>query len=138
MAKKAKTSPRRRLTNKDLGGRPPTDPATHRSGRLVLRVHPDLMATLALRADELRMTRSRFVEDILIGVLGLDPRNPRFDKFGRIDPQAATMAQRQLNNPIAYLNQIAAFGGLRAAGIYPQMRPDLPPGYTPPQDENEK
>jgi hypothetical protein len=137
MAKKAKTSAKRRLTNRDLGGRPPTDPATHRSGRLVLRVHPDFMATLTLRADEQRMTRSRFVEEILMGVLALDPRNPRFDKFGRIDPKAATAQQRQLNNPISYLNQIAAFSGLNAS-VFPQLRPQLPPGWTPPQDENEK
>jgi hypothetical protein len=131
MVKKA--TPKKKI-EKNVGGRPPADPETLRSERLVLRVHPDLMATLTERADEQRMTRSRFVEEILLGVLALDPRNPRFDKHGRINPQAKTAAQRQLTNPIAYLNQIAAYSGLNAS-IFPQVPQRMPPGWTPDDDD---
>lgn len=119
VAKKLTPSRKSRGTEKDLGGRPPRDADTLRTERLVLRVHPDFLATLSERAEELRMTRSRYVEELLRGVLALDPRNPRFDRNGKIDPAAPTAAQLQMRNPIHYLNLMAASGGLQA-NFFPQ------------------
>lgn len=116
---------------KDGAGRPARDGETLRSDRLVMRVHPDFMAVLSQRAEEQRMSRSRFIEEVLRVYLSLDPRNPRFDVHGKIDPNAPTAAQRQLSNPLHLLQQIAAGSALQS-GFYPQPGGFvLPRGYEP-------
>lgn len=136
--RKLKPSRKSRGTEKDLGGRPPRDADTLRTERLVLRVHPDFLDVLTERAEEQRMTRSRYVEELLRGILALDPRNPRFDRNGKIDPNAPTAAQLQLRNPLHYLQMAAAAGGMQA-GFFPQPGQFVhPPGYEPPPpDEND-
>jgi hypothetical protein len=47
-------------------GRPYGDPDDLRSERLTLRIHPDLMSVLVQRAREAGLTRSLYVERILI------------------------------------------------------------------------
>ena len=120
---------------KDIGGRPSRAPETLRSERLVMRIHPDFLKTLNDRAEEQRMTRSRFVEEILRGYLALDPRNPKFDINGKIDPRKPNAVQRQLQNPLHYLQLIAANSGLNAS-LFPQPGGFVQPsGYEPPEDD---
>jgi hypothetical protein len=120
---------------KDAGGRPARDEDSLRSDRLVMRVHPDFMKVLSERAAEQRLSRSRFIEEVLRGVLALDPRNPRFDVHGKIDPRAPTAAQRQMSNPLHYLQQIAANSSLQA-GLFPQPGGWVQPrGWEPTEDE---
>lgn len=55
-----------------------------RSARLILRAHPDLMKILTVRARAAGVSRSRYVERLLIAWLMADPRNPRIDAVGKI------------------------------------------------------
>ncbi|MGY3356276.1 hypothetical protein ACVWZK_002939 [Bradyrhizobium sp. GM0.4] len=62
--------------------------AEPRGGRLMVRIHPDLLELLSLRAAERGESRARFMERIIVGFLRADPRNPKMDPAGRIDPAA--------------------------------------------------
>jgi hypothetical protein len=59
-----KSTPRKAV--KDVGGRPRRDPDSLRTERLVLRIHPDLMAELTDLAQRERFTRSTLIEGALI------------------------------------------------------------------------
>jgi hypothetical protein len=54
-----------------------------RAERLVLRVHPDLQDMLTMLARERGISRSQYVERILLGWLSADPRNPKLDAIGK-------------------------------------------------------
>jgi hypothetical protein len=92
MVKKGSTFPRPPV-NKD--GRPrrkpgkPANPDDVRTERLSMRVHPDLAAILTARARERGITRSQYIEQLLVGWVKIDPRNPKIDAIGRIDVDAA-------------------------------------------------
>lgn len=67
-----------------------------KSNRLTLRMHPDIMDILSMRAAERGVSRSHLVEQILVGMMRADPRNPRMDAVGRIVPDAeAPLALRE-------------------------------------------
>ena len=137
MVKKAipKKAVKAAVPARDGAGRPARDGETLRSDRLVMRVHPDFMKVLSERAEEQRMSRSRFIEEVLRGFLALDPRNPRFDVHGKIDPRAPTAAQRQMSNPLHYLQSIAANSALQG-GLFPQPGGWVQPrGWEPPDDQ---
>jgi len=59
-----------------------------RSERLVLRIHPDLMEIIATRSREKGVSRSAYVESVVLGWANSDPRNPRVDGIGKFDPKA--------------------------------------------------
>lgn len=59
-------------------------PDDARSGRLILRAHPGLMQILTVRARVAGISRSRYIERLLIAWLNADPRNPRMDAVGKI------------------------------------------------------
>ena len=69
-----------------------------RSDRLMMRMHEDLVKLLDARSAESGESRSRYIEKLLIAFLRMDPRNPRMDPWGRIDPTAPapTMAHNQI------------------------------------------
>jgi hypothetical protein len=69
-------------TPKRKPGKPPR-PGEVRTEKLVMRVHPDLMALLTERAREKGETRSAYVEKLLVGWVRLDPRNRRVDMIGK-------------------------------------------------------
>jgi hypothetical protein len=69
-------------TPKRRPGKPPR-PGEVRTEKLVMRVHPDLMAVLTERAREKGETRSAYVEKLLVGWVRLDPRNRRVDMIGK-------------------------------------------------------
>ncbi|MGY0572802.1 hypothetical protein ACTGJ9_018405 [Bradyrhizobium sp. RDM12] len=66
------------------------DPADGKGNRLTLRMHPDIMELLSARAHEQGVSRSHLVEQILVGFMRLDPRNPKMDAVGRIIDGAET------------------------------------------------
>ncbi len=77
--------------SKGTGRRSPrktVDAGDTRGERLVLRVHSDLMEVLTERARERGITRSAYVEQLLIGWVRLDPRNRRLDMIGKYVPDA--------------------------------------------------
>lgn len=59
-----------------------------RHNRLTLRAHDDLMKLLSLRALEAGLSRSAYIERLLINWLRADPRNPRIDNMGKMSPSA--------------------------------------------------
>jgi hypothetical protein len=59
-----------------------------RTGRLMMRVHDDLLRLLDVRARERGESRSRYIEKLLLAFLEADPRNPPLDPVGRIDGDA--------------------------------------------------
>jgi hypothetical protein len=66
------------------------EPADGKGNRLTLRMHPDIMELLSARAYEQGVSRSHLVEQILVGFMRLDPRNPKMDAVGRIIDGAET------------------------------------------------
>jgi hypothetical protein len=63
-------------------GRRPGDPAAKRAYRYVMRMHPDLANALNQLADEAGLSRSLFVERVLISFVNQDPRID-LDHIGR-------------------------------------------------------
>lgn len=64
-------------------GRPPRDPSTLRTDRLVLRVHPHLMNHLENLAKKNGLTRSMLSERALISFVNLNAGFPALDSMGR-------------------------------------------------------
>ncbi len=62
------------------------DDGENRSERITLRAHDDLLKLLSLRADESGVSRSHYIERLLIRWLTADPRNPQLDAMGRVKP----------------------------------------------------
>lgn len=71
-------------SGKNPGGRPPRDPDTLRTERLVLRIHPDLMRCLTALANDSGLTRSMLVERALVSFVNLSAGNPIIDSMGRL------------------------------------------------------
>lgn len=84
MVKGAKSTQNRSVPTSRTG-RPPR-PDDVRSARLILRAHPDLMNVLTVRARAAGVSRSRYVERLLIAWLNADPRNPKLDAVGKMSP----------------------------------------------------
>ncbi len=77
------SSPRR------LGRKPgpqKREPDEMRSTRITLRAHDDLFDLLTVRADEAGVSRSNYIERLLIQWLRTDPRNPKLSNLGRFVP----------------------------------------------------
>jgi hypothetical protein len=87
MAKKLKTRSEKAAEWVPGRGQPPKGDSA-RSARLLMRVHPDLLPLVDVHARERGVTRSQFVEQMLIGFLRLDPRAPRLNAFGQLEPPA--------------------------------------------------
>jgi hypothetical protein len=78
---------------------PRFNPDTARSDRLFMRIHPDMMELFDLRAEEKGMTRSKYVESILVGFMKSDPRNPKISAVGHIDRTAPLPEAMREENP---------------------------------------
>jgi hypothetical protein len=117
-----KTAPRR--------GRQPQDPRTIRSERLVLRVHPDLMATLDQLARESIVSRSQLVERTLISFCNMDPRI-HLDLTGR-RTEPGTNQPNLLATPADFQRRWKGFAALRAAAL--GQPEDEFPDYPPPPE----
>jgi hypothetical protein len=79
---------------------PEPRPDLARSGRVALRCHPDIERILELRAREEGVSKSKYVERLLVGWLGADPRNPRMDQNGRFVPGAETPFDLRTKDPV--------------------------------------
>jgi hypothetical protein len=84
MAKKSLVPPPlpRPVRKKGVGG------AEAREDRIMMRMHPDLVRMIDIRSRERGESRSRFVERLVVAFLKADPRNPKLDAVGRVDPDA--------------------------------------------------
>jgi hypothetical protein len=85
------------------------DAGDTRTERLVLRVHPNLMEILTVAAREKGVTRSAYVEQLLIGWVRLDPRNRRVDMIGKFDPSAPAPNDVKLRSPLSYAERWQKF-----------------------------
>jgi hypothetical protein len=114
MVKEATTTRRPRPpVNKDgsLRAKPgkKAKPDDVRTDRLVLRVHPDLMELLTERARERGVTRSAYVEQLLVGWVRLDPRNRRVDLIGKYVGDAPDPVDYKRTSTFSYLNRAQRF-----------------------------
>lgn len=75
-------------------------PEKARGDRLTLRMHPDIMEILAARAAERGISRSHLVEQILVGFMRADPRNPKLDPVGRMVPGADSPGLLRERSPL--------------------------------------
>jgi hypothetical protein len=100
MVKKPSKPPARTPLPRNRPGPKPAAPEDARDFRLMMRLHPDLIDMLDIRANERGETRTRLVEKILVGFLRSDPRNPRMDAAGRI--QADAGAPLRATDPIKF------------------------------------
>jgi hypothetical protein len=88
----------------------PARPGEVRDARLIMRMHPDLLEILTERAREKGLTRSQYVEQILIGWVRLDPRNRRIDMIGKYVEDAPSPAQFQLRSSFRFAELWTKFG----------------------------
>lgn len=79
---------------------PEARPDLVRSGRVALRCHPDLERILELRSREAGVSKSKYVEKLLVGWLGADPRNPRIDSIGKFVPGAQDPYDQRTAEPL--------------------------------------
>ncbi|MBN9007554.1 MAG: hypothetical protein J0H40_19325 [Rhizobiales bacterium] len=130
MVKKATRKPR-----ENVGGRPRQDPATLRTERLVIRVHPDLMGELTRLAGDNGITRSLLVERSMIALVNQQAVEPILDHGGRRLVTEAPTAP-PLGTPDSF-NQLwsKVIGGAPAPAPRRGMPrpPERPPGWKPPQ-----
>lgn len=80
-----------------------------RSERLTMRMHPDLMHILDERAKERNVSRSAYIEQLLIGWVQADPRNPKVDGRGKLVENAPSPIEQMNNNSFAYAAKWAKF-----------------------------
>lgn len=80
---------------KKTAGRRPGPPEDVRTDRLVVRMHPDMFGVLTEKAKFYGVSRSQYVERILIGYLNMQADLTPLDGMGRFikDPVAAKVAQ---------------------------------------------
>jgi hypothetical protein len=121
------------------GGRKPGNPADVRSERIVLRAHPDLVDALTERGKVYGVSRSQFIERILITYLNLQQDQRPLDLTGRyVKTEAAARMMKQKPGDLwaAFGRRNLAMLGMRAeeaaerrrlAGEPPEERggPDL-------------
>lgn len=107
MANKPSTAGRRPSTAGRFG--PVAQPELVRSARMIMRMHPDLVDILDLRAAEKSMSRSKLIESVLLGYLQSDPRNPKLTTIGKIDDRAPTPLATREANPHRYAERWARF-----------------------------
>jgi hypothetical protein len=86
-------NPLPRLKPRKKPGPPKRDEADMRSNRLTLRVHDDLMHLLTMRSREAGLTRSAYIERLMLAWLRADPRNPKMDPMGKVVEHAPTPLQ---------------------------------------------
>jgi hypothetical protein len=100
-------------------GRPGGDPQDIRSERLVQKIHPDLMAVFIQRAREAGVTRSAYIERVLLHHARF-VEGAELDNIGRRIP---TMTLPRHPN-------------MRTMGQAPAMLPNGKPAIRYPSDEN--
>jgi hypothetical protein len=123
---------------KKTAGRRPGPPEDVRTERLVVRMHPDLVESLTERAKVYGVSRSTYVERILIGYLNMQEGQKPLDGIGRY---LKTAAAESLKSAGAPGDEWRLFGkrNLRLLGIQAERAAALryDEGLTPnPDDED--
>lgn len=90
--------------------------------RLTLRVHSDLIHILQKRADERNMSRSAYVEELLIAWVQADPRNPKIDSKGKRVENAPHPFELMNQNSMLFGAKWARFNQLYAL-LFDQSAP---------------
>jgi len=67
------------------------------------------MEVLTERARERGITRSAYVEQLLVGWVRLDPRNRRVDLIGKYDPDAPSPYEMRMRSPLAFAERWSKF-----------------------------
>lgn len=122
---------------------PKVDLAAVRSERVTMRMHPDLVAILDARATERGVSRSAYVEQVIVGWVQADPRNPKVDARGMYVEGAPSPWAYRLKQPVSFGNKFAQFSQAYAVIMgtpAPQKWVEeedayLPESYEPPADE---
>jgi hypothetical protein len=70
-----------------------------------LRVHPDLLDVLTKRSEERGITRSQYVEKLLIGWANIDPRNRRLELVGKVSPTAPSPWEIRRAKPLEFADR---------------------------------
>ncbi|WP_271602686.1 hypothetical protein [Bradyrhizobium sp. CCBAU 45384] len=91
--------------------------------RLTLRVHSDLIRILQKRADERNMSRSAYVEGLLIAWVQADPRNPKVDSKGKLVENAPSPLEQMNANSMKFGAKWADFNRLYAL-LFGQSAPE--------------
>jgi hypothetical protein len=111
---------------KNLGGRPRRDPATLRTERLVLRIHPDLMYCLTELAKENGLTRSMLVERAMVTFVNLSAGEPILDTMGR--RLHGPESENVLGTPASFQHVWSRVVGVPPANSNPQAPRWVRPG----------
>lgn len=90
--------------------------------RLTLRVHSDLIKILQKRADERNMSRSAYVEELLVAWVQSDPRNPKIDSKGKRVENAPHPFELMNQNSMLFGAKWARFNQLYAL-LFDQSAP---------------
>jgi hypothetical protein len=77
--------------------------------RLTMRMHTDLMHILNKRAKERNVSRSAYIEQLLIGWVQADPRNPKIDSRGKLVENAPTPLEMMNTKSFQYAEKWAKF-----------------------------
>ena len=99
------------------GGRKAGNPADVRSERIVMRVHPDLVDALTERGKVYGVSRSQFIERILISYLNLQADQRPLDftgRYVRTTAQAKLMKQKPGDAWAAFGKRNMELLGMRA------------------------
>ncbi|MEH2512234.1 hypothetical protein V1291_003588 [Nitrobacteraceae bacterium AZCC 1564] len=109
---KAKSGPRRGpMPNVDSDGPrrgkrgPEPRPGDAKTDRIIMRVHPDLLEVIDARAREKDLTRSKYLNQVLVGWSNADPRNPRLDAAGRRIETVLDPRQSQLSMSASFVER---------------------------------
>jgi hypothetical protein len=108
--------PRNPVTQQGKPRRPPGPPPKKiediRTERLVMRMHPDLLEQLSMLARERGVSRSAYIERVLLGWVNSDPRNPRLDGIGRRVEGVPTPHELFKGNPVRFGERWSKFSEL--------------------------
>jgi hypothetical protein len=103
---------------------PTADAAKMKDDRVVLRAHADLAQFVTTGASERGITKSQFVEKLLVGFNNLDPRQPRLNMNGRRSETSMGPIERMEKQPMEFEAQWKRFVELSG----------LLTGFTPPRE----
>ncbi|WP_284424124.1 hypothetical protein [Bradyrhizobium sp. SSBR45G] len=106
-------------------------------------MHPHLVYILDARAKEANLSRSAYLERVIIGWVQADPRNPRIDSRGMFIPGAQSPRRYQETQASAFGAKFKTFSDAHEVILgtpAPQRwieEPDryMPAEYEPPEDE---
>lgn len=86
-----------------------------RTERLAMRVHPDLLEILDRRSKESNVSRSAYVEQLLVAWIRADPRNPKVDIRGKRVDGATIPAEQIQRDAFGFAGKWKTFSDIHKA-----------------------